>query len=166
MSDQFIIVNKFNEYFTNIGPELANQINKSGNKHFKDYLNTKHDSVLTFHEINNMDIVNVIDRLHAKCSSGNNGISTKLLKFTKDALVEPLKLIINQTFVNGTFPDNLKIAKVIPTFKKDKKTLFSNYRPISLLPAFSYSVFDDTKLFIKVSMDLGKDIQQSLLHLK
>ena len=54
-----------------------------------------------------MDIVKVIDRLHAKCSCGNDGISTKLLKLMKDALVEPLKLIINQTFVNGTFPDNL-----------------------------------------------------------
>ena len=137
MSDQFISVNKFSEYFTNIGPELANQINKSGNKHFKDYLNTKHDSVFTFHKINVMDIVKVIDRLHTKCSSGNYGISTKLLKFMKDALVERLKLIINQTFVNGTFCDNLKIAKVIPIFKKDKETLFSNYRPISLLPTFS-----------------------------
>ena len=115
MSDQFITVNKFNKYFNNIGPELANQISKSGNKHFKDYLNTKHDSVFTFHEINNMDRVKT-DCLHAKCSSGNNGISTKLLKFMKDALVEPLKLIINQTFVDGTFPDNLKIAKVIRIF--------------------------------------------------
>ena len=83
VSDNFFIVNKFNEYFTNIGPELANQINKSGNKNLKDFLNTKHDSVFTFHEINNMDIVKVIDRLHAKCSSGNDGISTKLLKFMK-----------------------------------------------------------------------------------
>ena len=39
----------------------------------------------------------------------------------KDALVELLKLTINQTFVNGTFPDNLKIVKVIPIFKKDKE---------------------------------------------
>ena len=107
-----------------------------------------------------MDIVKVIDRLHAKCSSGNDDISTKLLKFMKDALVEPLKLIKNQTFVNGIYPDNLKIAKVIPIFKKDKETLFSNYRPISLLPALSkvlkknffyqlYSFFDDNKLFYK-----------------
>ena len=66
MSDQCAIVNKCNEYFTNNGPELANQISKSGNKYFKDYLNTKHDSVFKFHEINNMDIVKVIDRLYAK----------------------------------------------------------------------------------------------------
>ncbi|KAI0238235.1 hypothetical protein LSAT2_011138, partial [Lamellibrachia satsuma] len=86
-------------------------------------------------------------------SDGTLYIYTKLLKFMKDALVEPLSLIINQTFVIGTFPDNLKIAKVIPIFKNDKETLFSNYRPISLLPTFSnvfeklifdqlYSVFD------------------------
>ena len=118
MSGQFIIVNKFNDYFTNIGPNLANQISKSENKYFKDYINTKHDSVFTFHEISNMDIVKVIDRLHAKCSSGNDGISIKLLKLMKYALVERLKFTINQTFGNGIFPDNLKI--VIPIFKKKR----------------------------------------------
>ena len=60
MSGQFTIVNKFNECFTNIGSELANQISKSGNKYLKDYLNSKHDSVFTFYEIRNMDIVKVI----------------------------------------------------------------------------------------------------------
>ena len=41
------------------------------------------------------------------------------------------------------FPESLKLAKVIPVFKADDPTLFSNYRPISILPAFS-------KLFEKV----------------
>ena len=35
------------------------------------------------------------------------------------------------------FPDQLKIAKVVPILKKGDTTTFNNYRPISLLPAMS-----------------------------
>ena len=35
------------------------------------------------------------------------------------------------------FPDRLKISKIIPIFKSDNASLAQNYRPISILPAFS-----------------------------
>ena len=44
------------------------------------------------------------------------------------------------------FPESLKITKVIPVIKADDPTLFSNYRSISILPAFS-------KLFEKVMLN-------------
>ena len=37
----------------------------------------------------------------------------------------------------GTYPQQLKIAKVTPIFKANDKEYFSNYRPISLLPSIS-----------------------------
>ena len=37
----------------------------------------------------------------------------------------------------GTFPDELKIARVIPLFKSGNRNLMSNYRPISILPTLS-----------------------------
>ena len=52
-------------------------------------------------------------------------------------LVKPLTLLAKQTLNSGIFPDKLKIAKVIPIFKKGDSTQFTNYRPISLLPVIS-----------------------------
>ena len=38
---------------------------------------------------------------------------------------------------NGTVPEKMKIAKIIPIYKSGEKDLINNYRPISLLPALS-----------------------------
>ena len=61
-----------------------------------------------------------------------------VIKNTFEVVSEPLKNIINLSFSKGIFPDKLiKLAKVIPVFKGDEPDLFTNYRPISLLPNFS-----------------------------
>ena len=39
--------------------------------------------------------------------------------------------------IYGVFPDNMKVAKVVPLFKAGDRSVFSNYRPISLLSQFS-----------------------------
>ncbi len=67
----------------------------------------------------------------------------KLLKSIKNILAEPLTIVINQMLNTGIFLDLLKIAKVIPIYKKDDETIFNNYIPISLLLAIS-------KIFEKV----------------
>ncbi len=37
----------------------------------------------------------------------------------------------------GIFPDQIKIAKITPIFKKDDEIEFTTYRPISILPTIS-----------------------------
>ena len=41
----------------------------------------------------------------------------------------PLSIILNQSLYTGIFPDKLKIAKVIPLYKKQDEKVFGNYRP-------------------------------------
>ena len=79
----------------------------------------------------------IITNLPIKNSCGFDGLSTTILKYIKGFIIKPLTLIINQIVDTGVFPANLKIAKIIPIFKKDDRTAFNNYRPISLLPIIS-----------------------------
>ena len=62
---------------------------------------------------------------------GHDNISTKLVK-------ESIwNNIFNLCFESEIDPDKMKLAKVIPIFKSGNKHLFNNYRPISILPAYS-----------------------------
>ena len=45
--------------------------------------------------------------------------------------------LINSSFESVTFPEELKLAKVIPIFKSGDNQDISNYRPISILSFFS-----------------------------
>ena len=54
-----------------------------------------------------------------------------------DEVATPFAHIINCSFKTGEVPQESKIAKVIPIYKNGDKQLLNNYRPISLLPAFS-----------------------------
>ena len=109
-----------------------------------------------------------------KTSCDVDGISNSLLKSIKSEIVQPVTVLINQMLTTGIFPDKLKIAKVVPLYKKGDNTLFSNYRPISILPSLSkifekivysqlYAYFECNKLLIAVNMALDKDIQLNLL---
>ena len=46
-------------------------------------------------------------------------------------------MIFNLSISTGIVPEKMKIAKVIPIYKKGDADVFSNYRPVSLLPCFS-----------------------------
>ena len=60
-----------------------------------------------------------------------------MLKLISNDISRSITLIINQSLTTGIFPIKLKIAKVVPIFKKDSKKEFQNYRPISVLPVIS-----------------------------
>ena len=53
------------------------------------------------------------------------------------SIIFPITSIINLSVTSGIVPNQLKIARVIPLFKSGEQDIFSNYRPVSILPALS-----------------------------
>ena len=60
-----------------------------------------------------------------------------VIKEVLDLIVQPLTYITNLSLSSGIVPDQMKIARVVPLFKTGDLSQFTNYRPVSVLPAFS-----------------------------
>ena len=131
------IANQFNNFFANIGRNLSDKISRKSDKHVSTFLKQEVLSTFDFKCVDCIDVKKIIHTKAAKNSCGIDAISTKLIKMIGDDIAGPLTLIINQSLSTGVFPDKLKIAKVIPLYKKDDPHLVDNFRPISLLPAIS-----------------------------
>ena len=135
--DPQIIANEFNNFFTNVGPALASNIIQPSNLSFSDFLKDNINSTFDFKIVSDKCIVETIDNLKCKSSYGVDKISNNLLKDIKSDIAKPLALIINQCINAGIFPEKMKIARVLPIYKKNENYLFGNYRPVSLLPSLS-----------------------------
>ena len=160
ITDKKEIAEQFNNFFINIGPKLASELDTAGKPDFKSYLNmNKLKTVFNFTPIEEEQTKTIITNLKPKNSSGHDNISLILLKASINSIAKPLTCIINQSLKTGRFPSKLKVAKIIPIFKKDVEHDFNNYRPISLLPSIS-KVFEKTiytQLFQYITVN-------SLLH--
>ena len=133
------ISDAFNSYFTNIGPQLASKIkNKHVHSNFTKFLPSNFDKSLFFTPTDEEEILKIVKRLKPSRSSGHDEISVYILKKIIKQITTPLSYIFNLSLSSGICPNSLKIAKVIPIFKrKDDPSLLTNYRPISLLPSIS-----------------------------
>ena len=83
------------------------------------------------------EIESLIDKLPNKTSKGNDSISNMLLKKLKSSISKPMEIIFNKSIEEGIFPEDMKLADVIPLYKSKEKFLVTNYRPISLLVTIS-----------------------------
>lgn len=123
-------VNSFNDYFTNVGPELAKQIHPINNS--KPPLQPISNSYV-INDIELHEIIAVVKMLHARKAPGIDRFSVKLFKDNIHILAPHLRHIFNHSLETGIYPHQLKTAKLVPIFKEGDKLKPSSYRPISVL---------------------------------
>lgn len=131
------IADGFVEFFTNIGPSLAKKIDPCPGKDFSNFLGQGISNSIFLSPVTENEILKVVEHFRNKHSCGYDDISMSMVKSIIFDIIKPLCDICNKSFVSGVFPDSMKIAKIIPLFKSGNKKIFSNYRPVSVLPQFS-----------------------------
>ena len=129
------IVEHFNDYFVNVGPSTAAKIPDSINNP-SSYMKGNYPMHFHMTPVTSEEIDLIISNLK-ESSSGWDELSAQVIKSTRLFLIDPLVFICNLSLTTGVFPDQLKIAKVIPLYKNDDPKIFSNYRPVSVLPVIS-----------------------------
>ena len=128
------IADAFNNYFATI---CANNKIPDIPTPYTNYLNNATKSTFNFKLIDNATTMQYLSKITKLHCCGHDNISSSTLKCTAHEICDCLTLIINQSITTGIFPEHLKIAKVVPIYKKDDQSQIKNYRPISILPVIS-----------------------------
>ena len=135
MSNGTVISENFNNFFTEVGPTLAKAIPPQ-TKTPEEYLGPPLNNFIFLSPVNEEEIVKIIKSLNDS-APGHDEIKANILKLSLPYIKEPLTHICNLSLLQGVFPEEMKIANVIPLYKNDDRMRFNNYRPVSLLCVLS-----------------------------
>ena len=117
LSNSQSIANAFNNYFATIGSNLANAIPTATNP-FENYLNAPICNSFLLFPTTATEIETEINGLNPTKSVGPFSIPIKILKTLRVLLSEPLVYLYNRSFLTGVVPEKMKVARVIPVYKK------------------------------------------------
>lgn len=134
VTDDDLIAEEFNEYYTTVASTLSNNI-LIDDVETDDYLSSlpaEIDSIFLYPTDEN-EVIEEIFKLDSSKSHGFDDIYVDLLKSCASIISPFICILINLIFTLGIYPEILKLAKVIPIFEAGDATQTGNYRPISLL---------------------------------
>ena len=93
-------------------------------------------SMFEFRPITGLDIDQALFNFSKNCT-GSDGLSTDMIKLTYPVLRSHLVEIFNKSIESGEYPDDWKLASILPLLKKNPPMSPSDTRPIALLPELS-----------------------------
>ena len=97
------------------------------------FSNSNTTNSFSLYECDQVEVESVMASFNLNKKTGPNSIPPSIFREFRTNLSEPISDIINLSFKTGVYPTKMKLANVIPIYKKGSKIIVGNYRPISLL---------------------------------
>ena len=133
--DSKVIADNFISYFSNVANELNNKIPQSLKCPLQ-FMPDPNQSTFFAAPTTPNEVNKVITSFKNKASDLDT-VPVYIYKSLKNVLCQTIANLFNESLLEGTFPDCLKLAKIIPIFKSGDAKSVKNYRPISMLPFLS-----------------------------
>ena len=133
----------FKDFYSNLANNLVKKLPTLPNKYGKTAVNNYYKKLnlkgknFSFAPVAPATILKLLKQLNPAKSAGIDNLTGKFLKEGAPVLASPITDLVNLSISLSLFPDDCKIAKLKPLYKKEAKTKPKNYRPISLLPLLS-----------------------------
>ena len=125
----------FNDFFATIGSNLASEIQPSTIE--PEFYLQPTDTIFSLKPPSTSTVCRLLNQLDTNKATGLDRIPCKLLKLSSSIVGPSLAFIFKCCIDAEIFPNEWKIAKVTPLFKKGSKRELGNYRPILVLPLVS-----------------------------
>ena len=129
------IAREFNKYFTSVGTVLAREI-PIVIKDVSEYL-PQCNASMEHKELSFQEFEKAYKALKRNKAIGCDGLNGNIIIDVYDSMKVILLKNFKVSLEEAAFPEKLKIAKVIPVFKKGDKENVENYQLISILSVFS-----------------------------
>ena len=153
ITDNKEIADVCNQHFVTIGERLASKIPGTSG--------LSNDHIPRVQPITETQVLQVIAKWVNSKATGLDGIPNRALKYCAEVITPSLTFIFNFSVITKIFPDDLKVAKVAPVFKKGERDDLGNYRPISVLPTvarvFEKLIFDQLFQYFSENELLGNE---------
>ena len=120
------ICEELNHFFTSIGKNLASKLPQP-NVDFTKYMSPSILESFYCEEITTHEIEFQIINMARNKKSSLEGYNLSIIKDVNYIISHPLQHVFNKSIACGVFPAGLKLAKVIPVFKKGDCTQPGNY---------------------------------------
>ena len=134
--DKLNVAETFNKFYTTVASSLVSKLPRPSFKYGKDFVAKFYSAKgvkvnnCSFSLVSENKVLKYLNKMSADKATGLDSIPAKFIVDGSSLIASPLTHVINLSLIQGSVPDDLKSARVIPLYKKNNKTEVGNHNNI------------------------------------